>query len=731
VNYDELRQYFRGTTVSWMEMLVFIQKLLIIRMRASGLLQLKDVTVDGLFESFMEFSCGVPRRLSGSKVSDATAHLSQRGECVSDAGMGRLQALGHDATFEQYVDATSGGVIASKGMNNMVEAYASFPRSKEGISTALVCYYLDYLLKHGKLSSAEWSAAMKLLGEGRAYVSFELFVEMWRLLVKSCSSLRYECLDIGALTPDTAANMFEQQFRLIDYRCTDRIDAVHVVKILRYFGITLTHEERVQYLGTSTTLTWLQYVTLIMNVVVPRLKTKVPKEAAEVKVVDVTVHGSDMQMRLGCSDSEAVVKRYVVKAGGTTTEIAADGSNPVTCVSVPLPSVSQQTPVEVYAEVGDDASGKVVHTKTHSFTVYPPTCHSLELLVEGVAKADVPNEPMTTVVEAVSAAIGDAANGIDVVCTTTQGPNSTVFDLEVVANPLMPPAEVEAAIKAIHSKTASITSEIKKRSEFQNVSRTSFVRSRAVDYKRQGNLVVNVRKIRGFPDGTSRTRVAVTGGSKRWESKKEQASRANPGTIAFSGSSTFELPERENELQIEVVTDSGTKAVGVLNLLHDMEPGHNDIEVDTGKGIVEMSCTWVPRPRHAELAAPSSPRTVTPVEEVKTRELIREKSLEKRPAEKMRLGIYIEPGMYTIEGKKCLVRIVGTQILVRTGGGWVEMRQWLISTFGAESEIDLSEYFSVPQKAGMPKQKLFVRDIEAATAIYALEKKKKGPAKRR
>jgi len=87
------------------------------------------------------------------------------------------------------------------------------------------------------------------------------------------------------------------------------------------------------------------------------------------------------------------------------------------------------------------------------------------------------------------------------------------------------------------------------------------------------------------------------------------------------------------------------------------------------------------------------------------------------------IGLQVEPGSHVVGGKKIQLKVVGSQIVVRTGGGWVELREFLAQSFGAESEVDLTNVFkeAAPRPGGLK-----VREVLAADAVFAMEPKKKG-----
>jgi hypothetical protein len=86
-----------------------------------------------------------------------------------------------------------------------------------------------------------------------------------------------------------------------------------------------------------------------------------------------------------------------------------------------------------------------------------------------------------------------------------------------------------------------------------------------------------------------------------------------------------------------------------------------------------------------------------------------------------RLGLIVEPGTYNIGDKRAYIRVVGTQIMVRTGGGWQELREWLGLTFGVDSEVELDSVFTLPPGSSVTNR-LRVRDVMAADAVFAMDK---------
>ena len=57
-----------------------------------------------------------------------------------------------------------------------------------------------------------------------------------------------------------------------------------------------------------------------------------------------------------------------------------------------------------------------------------------------------------------------------------------------------------------------------------------------------------------------------------------------------------------------------------------------------------------------------------------------------------------------IGSKKVHIRVVGAHIMVRTGGGWEALRQWLAATFGKNSTVDIDDVFAPKNKRSQEKR---------------------------
>eukprot|EP00299_Pterocystis_sp_00344_P000679 c1025_g1_i1.p1 GENE.c1025_g1_i1~~c1025_g1_i1.p1 ORF type:complete len:352 (-),score=104.54 c1025_g1_i1:13-1068(-) len=96
--------------------------------------------------------------------------------------------------------------------------------------------------------------------------------------------------------------------------------------------------------------------------------------------------------------------------------------------------------------------------------------------------------------------------------------------------------------------------------------------------------------------------------------------------------------------------------------------------------------------------------------------------------EKKVLIVNIEPGMYLIGNKKVHIRVVGVHIMVRTGGGWQALVEWLAATFGKDSDVNIDDVFSPPpgsKAAKSEKNAVTVKDILSVDAVFSGEKFKK------
>eukprot|EP00300_Choanocystis_sp_HF-7_P030720 c39631_g1_i1.p1 GENE.c39631_g1_i1~~c39631_g1_i1.p1 ORF type:complete len:397 (+),score=109.67 c39631_g1_i1:102-1193(+) len=94
---------------------------------------------------------------------------------------------------------------------------------------------------------------------------------------------------------------------------------------------------------------------------------------------------------------------------------------------------------------------------------------------------------------------------------------------------------------------------------------------------------------------------------------------------------------------------------------------------------------------------------------------------EPEPEPKRVLILNVQPGMYMINNKKVHIRVVGKHIMVRTGGGWQALTEWLANTFGKDSETNLAEVFNIKVPA-QEEGGLKVRDVLAMDAVFTSDR---------
>ena len=83
-------------------------------------------------------------------------------------------------------------------------------------------------------------------------------------------------------------------------------------------------------------------------------------------------------------------------------------------------------------------------------------------------------------------------------------------------------------------------------------------------------------------------------------------------------------------------------------------------------------------------------------------------------------------GSHMIGDKKVFTRVVGRQIMVRTGGGWTEFREWLSLNFNPDSEVDLTHVLRGNKKKTPGRQSAASKsnDLQPLTVSQLLKSQK-------
>lgn len=176
-----------------------------------------------------------------------------------------------------------------------------------------------------------------------------------------------------------------------------------------------------------------------------------------------------------------------------------------------------------------------------------------------------------------------------------------------------------------------------------------------------------------------------------------------PGTgsvVKWNHKAKFNVLSRDKHMFIDVMCKDVEIWSFNLDVITELEPGVNDVTFNSADGVIRMQITWNPR----------RSRTA-PVRFNKAVEIL----VACIPASERALVLQLQPGAYKIGEMHTFLRMVGVRVMVRTGGGWQEIKDWLLANFADAPETDLSHIF---RSAGGVHPMVSVRDIIEAKKLH-------------
>jgi Ca2+-binding EF-hand superfamily protein len=672
-----------------------------------------------------------------------------------------LNALRHATPpldFQTLVNITSQGAVDSTNLTGLKKAFDTFPRGTSGVSVALMRSYLLTAVDTHGLTQDEMDACLSMIDRrGKKQMTFTEYVDMCRRLnLLHGRALRYVRRDTDTvkIREHNASELFMGQFALIDQEKSGSISQFQFFRVCKYFGVRVPpsvfqryavdghvsedqfrlfvkeyvadrvkhRRSRSQDLVEMHSQLAPQLPTLqVMPIEEPPMQDRLDEGLeGEVEILETSIVRGELSATLAFSDKSADIAAYRVSVADQTVRVPANKQSPMTTVAISgMGGMKEASYLRVTAETDTG-----VHSEETCVAVFPPSCNAISVALPGIAKDQVTSKLIDAMSDAIQRRIGDQAVKVDPVCVRTNKDGVEV-EFEVDGNCLQGPAANAAAVKPLLHQSDQLLNDLTQRHNCTFLKSLAVLRSNEVGYSRVGRLEVSVGEINKLAPTAKSARLRFTVGDKTHLS---DAFPVRDGVAQCPETFIFDV-ESEKELKVELEVD-GNADESYIKLLRDLEPGLNNPIVETRLGDVALKSQWRPRPHL--VGEPSRKAAPTPVARRRT------SSTQQKPArtevkktktgEVTRMPLIVEAGHYFIGGKKVYLRVVGKQIMVRTGGGWQELRQWLMNSFGADSNVDLSDVFKVP-KDHEQKKGLTVKDIATVDAVFAVDKRA-GPGKR-